>query len=273
MLNDVSQLCKVDPNLVNKMASELSNASLPWSVNYSEYHTSGWRSVSLYNQSGDPLVNDLVDCKPIPTSALQSLPTIGEYLKDCPFRLMWARLLKMESRTFLWEHTDYGDLEDVERIRLHLPIVTNPQAFLVFDKERIHLRRDFIWKLNAKDAVHGACNLGIEPRTHLILDCYVDDKLRHLLQREFLEAEFVQPLKALRENDFRQLSDTAKELLRAKKQEEAEQLFLKAFHSFYLNGLSSYDLLVRFYEEIRDKARRDHWEQQKTMFLNLSKRR
>lgn len=269
MKNYISRLEAIPVETLAPMIDDLRSSKIPWSENYAEYHSSGWKTVALYNQNGDPLINDLVDCRPVPTAVLSELPAIREYLEHCPYSLMWARILRMEPGTYLWEHTDYGDLQDTPRLRLHVPLITNPEALMVFDEEAVHMQSGYLWKLDPKRARHAAYNGGTESRTHLIMDCYVDQPLLERIRGEYLDDNSRRRFPQFEEQDFAMLSRDARALLEGGKQQEAEQLFLKTFHSFYLKNASSYDLLVRFYDQLGDRERRNHWIEQKKGFLNL----
>lgn len=81
---------------------------------------------------------------------------------------------------------DYSELENKPRMRLHIPIKTSSEAYMVLSGYRIHLHENAIWKLNPADAVHGAINNGTN-RIHLLLDCYINDNLKEMLASEKIE--------------------------------------------------------------------------------------
>jgi len=60
------------------------------------------------------------------------------------------------------------------RMRLHLPILTNPQARVMLDGEQLHLRAGVIYYFN-NGCVHSADNSGDEPRYHLVWDFFLDE--------------------------------------------------------------------------------------------------
>ena len=45
----------------------------------------------------------------------------------------------MEPGAILWEHRDYQELTTVLRYRFQVSLATNPDAFLVFGNEKVHL--------------------------------------------------------------------------------------------------------------------------------------
>lgn len=53
--------------------------------------------------------------------------------------------------------------------RIHVPIFTNLDAYLIFENRRVHLEAGYIYEINNR-ILHSACNSGSTPRIHLILD-------------------------------------------------------------------------------------------------------
>jgi hypothetical protein len=185
---------------------------------------------------------------------------------------MWARLLRLEPGAYLWEHTDYGaaNLRRTERLRLHVPVVSNPHAVLVFPCHTVHLAVGHWWKLTADAERHGACNFGTAPRLHVILDCYVDAALRGWLLEQSLDSCHVREKPWLTPARRMALSVKAHGLLRAGRTAEAESMLRRAVHHYALGATSSYDLLVELFERAGDPARAEHWREQRRVFLNAN---
>ena len=59
--------------------------------------------------------------------------------------------------------------EEILAERFHVPIVTNPGAFLYCEQEPKHMKDGELWWFNHK-SWHHAINAGTEPRIHLIVD-------------------------------------------------------------------------------------------------------
>lgn len=61
-------------------------------------------------------------------------------------------------------------------VRFHLPVFTNDQAFIYLDDRRFRYKPGEVYFFN-HGCVHAAANLGLEPRYHLVLDCFLDRKM------------------------------------------------------------------------------------------------
>lgn len=53
--------------------------------------------------------------------------------------------------------------------RLHIPLLTNPKAFLEVEGERYHLKLNELWALDTS-GIHAAQNESTENRVHLVID-------------------------------------------------------------------------------------------------------
>jgi hypothetical protein len=60
--------------------------------------------------------------------------------------------------------------------RFHVPIFTNPDAFVYLDDERFHFEEGSLYFFN-HGCVHAASNSGNSLRYHLVLDCFLDHGL------------------------------------------------------------------------------------------------
>ena len=61
-------------------------------------------------------------------------------------------------------------------VRFHLPVFTNPQAFVYLDDERFHYDESQLYFFN-HGCVHAAANFGEDVRYHLVLDAFLDRTL------------------------------------------------------------------------------------------------
>tara|TARA_Y100000593_G_C4293580_1_gene329463 strand:+ start:1135 stop:1734 length:600 start_codon:yes stop_codon:yes gene_type:complete len=89
------------------------------------------------------------------------------------FRLGRVRVLKLNSRSCLSYHRDPEN-------RLHIPIITNPGALMIVEKEAHHMKADGSVYYMYTQRYHTALNGGDEPRVHLvatILDENPEDEL------------------------------------------------------------------------------------------------
>jgi hypothetical protein len=167
-----------------ELAREIQQANLPWRRHYAEYQSGGWWTCSLLGSSGDATNGEVRDTTdPVETDALAQLPTTRDLLRNLPLHYMTARLARLDPSGALWEHRDYQDLQPVGRHRIHLPIETNQNAFLVSGGQRYHMDSGVFWIFRPTDA-HGACNGGERPRLHLIMDVYDNEYLHGVLRAD-----------------------------------------------------------------------------------------
>jgi hypothetical protein len=183
LTEQVSQIFRLEDKVLRAIQREVSSLDEQWTNVYSDYHTGGWQTLSLLNSTSRPTDTVIEDCEPVETSLLEKMPETRALLRGLGFRYMWARLAKLEVSAFMHEHRDYQELKDVGRLRLHIPVITNPFSSIVIDRTRIHLALGYVWKLNPIHR-HAAANFGKEARIHIILDCYIDDALDALVSAE-----------------------------------------------------------------------------------------
>src|ERR1700679_1176804 len=155
MLANISQLKKVDPIWLNQIVLELSTGEVDlqslWREPYPEYGSAGLKVATLLNPTGEQENFDYRDCRsPVVTPLLEKLPSLLHFFKESELEVMGARLLRLDPGTFLHEHRDFVYLEAVPRYRLHLPLITNPNAFITSPGINVHFERGYLWKLDPK---------------------------------------------------------------------------------------------------------------------------
>ncbi len=86
-----------------------------------------------------------------------------EVFLSLPYQIGRFRLMRMRSRTCYSVHRDSS-------IRLHLPLVTNPQALMIFPNDSlvVHLPADGHVYLTETTILHTAMNGGLDDRYHLV---------------------------------------------------------------------------------------------------------
>ena len=89
------------------------------------------------------------------------------------FKLGRIRILKLNSRASLSYHRD-------PEARLHIPIITNPAALMIVDKEAYHMKADGGVYYVDTTKYHTALNGGNEPRVHLVATILDENKEEEL---------------------------------------------------------------------------------------------
>lgn len=104
---------------------------------------------------------------------------VHEGFQAQPLRCLFAKL-KAGGQVPL--HIDNGEYFD-KTIRIHFPIVTNPQAVMLAGGRAVHMQAGEVWALN-NSGVHGVINgHASEARTHMICDFLPSEALMALLAR------------------------------------------------------------------------------------------
>lgn len=91
------------------------------------------------------------------------------------YKLGRVRILKLDSRTSLSYHRD-------PEARLHVPIITNPGALMIVDKEAHHMHADGSTYYVDTTRYHTALNGGNEPRVHLVATILDENKEEELYE-------------------------------------------------------------------------------------------
>ena len=89
------------------------------------------------------------------------------------FRLGRARILKLDSRSSLSYHRD-------PEARLHIPIITNPGALMIVDKEAHHMPANGGVYYVDTTKYHTALNGGNQSRVHLVVTILDENKEEEL---------------------------------------------------------------------------------------------
>ena len=103
----------------------------------------------------------------------------------CP--LTSVRLLKLAARSSIREHKDYKlGFEDGE-MRIHVPVVTNPDVAFFLAGEQVVMPEGEAWYLDL-NLPHRVENHSDIDRIHLVIDCVVNDWARELFPPEMAQA-------------------------------------------------------------------------------------
>lgn len=79
-------------------------------------------------------------------------------------------------------HRDLTGASMNNRIRFHVPVVTNPGVEFTVSGERIPMKPGELWYLDTSYK-HSVANTGDESRVHIVVECAVNDKIRGIIPR------------------------------------------------------------------------------------------
>lgn len=111
----------------------------------------------------------------------------NEALKRCPYLLSVLETFQCKKETFrihtlnagaiIKPHRDVGYSFEHGLIRIHIPILTNDKVQIIVNNEEIKMKAGECWYCNFNE-IHEVNNNSDEPRTHLIMDCVVNDWMK-----------------------------------------------------------------------------------------------
>jgi len=266
IIAQIARVATIEPSDLERVRHEVLAAPIRWIAEYGEYQSGGWWTCSLLNESGDASDVLIRDCEPRPTDLLAMLPKTRHLLDGLGLRMMWVRLARLAPNSFLWEHRDYGELNSVEKHRLHIPLSTNGSAYLVVGGVRVHLLPGFVWRLTPTFE-HGVCNLHGPDRIHLIIDCYADETFQQLTAAASLLESDVSPLPAMGRSDLDGQMFMARRLLGLGYKQAAESHLLRLFYRYALGAGAAYDLIVDLYESCGLAGDAASWRTKKLLLL------
>lgn len=172
---------------VGRLRDDLHTAlARSWGEHHKRIHyESGWSGLALRSISGDVIdlkasrVHEFRD-----TEVLAACAYFREVVEtfECPVKSV--RLLRLAAGTRVRMHVDDGLGYDFGMVRIHIPIVTNPDVRFVLAGTRLKLEEGAAWYVDTSYP-HSVANDGDADRVHLVLDCIVDDWLKAQFPAEF----------------------------------------------------------------------------------------
>jgi hypothetical protein len=178
---------KFDTRRMLEELKTLENAA--WLEHYDKALSSGWVAipfVSLDGRIGDSEAQRAGSSGNYKrTSLLDRTPYFREIIDAFKCPQGRVRILKLLAGASVGEHRDVGlEVANLafKRVRLHVPIQTNPDAIFFVGGERIHMREGGLYYANFSKR-HSVHNNGTTDRIHLVLDLEVNDWLAQFFPR------------------------------------------------------------------------------------------
>lgn len=155
-----------------------------WVAHFNTSYFEGeWTGVALRSSNGlasqlypDPRANGSGANTPL----LDRCPNIRALLGLFQCHLRCVRFLKLAAGSTIREHRDYDLGYDEGKIRLHIPIITNPHVEFFLDAHRVEMNEGECWYLDLS-LPHWVANRGSADRIHLVIDCELNEWLRRLI--------------------------------------------------------------------------------------------
>jgi hypothetical protein len=153
-------LCTLQNELISLSAK-------PWQTSTHAVHAKTDMIILRGGRQGGP--NDLCSDDTIDHQLLSELPQFTRLLsKNGPLGgASNAYIFRLPAHTTVPMHVDSAN-KWASHFRIHVPIITHPQATLIVEDKGLHLDAGYAWSFN-NNAKHGVIN-GPEARTHLLMD-------------------------------------------------------------------------------------------------------
>ncbi len=117
----------------------------------------------------------------LPNEALQKCPYLLSVLETFQCRKETFRIHTLEPKASIRPHKDLGYSFEQGLVRIHIPVRTNDNVYLLVNGERIKMNAGECWYCNFNE-IHEVKNNSDEPRIHLIMDCVVNDWLKEVFK-------------------------------------------------------------------------------------------
>jgi hypothetical protein len=127
--------------------------------------------------SSDPSCKEFEDAP-----MLASCPYFREVLDTFEAPLGSVRLMRLTPGSIIKEHTDLELSFEEGTVRIHVPVVTNPDVDFRLNRQRVVLEAGSAWYLRLSDP-HSVANRGTSDRVHMVIDAQVNDWVGKLLGR------------------------------------------------------------------------------------------
>lgn len=123
------------------------------------------------------------------TELLKRCPYFQQVINSLDCETTAVRLITMTPGTKVKRHDDYPCRFSSGHVRLHVPVMTNPDVEIFIDDEPVFFGEGECWYMNA-EYPHSLENNGKTPRVHMVIDCTVNS----WLEKMFIEAGHTEPV-------------------------------------------------------------------------------
>jgi aspartyl/asparaginyl beta-hydroxylase (cupin superfamily) len=172
----------------DKMKAEVASLEAAhWKQHYNKSHyEGGWTVLPLRSINGETENIFAVHTEVASagqyqdTVLLQSCPYLQSVLQAFQCEKTAVRLMKLQAGALIKEHRDTALRFEEGEVRLHIPVVTNPDVSFYLDGEKLQLKEGECWYMNLC-LRHRVQNEGLTDRVHLVMDCLVNDWLKEQL--------------------------------------------------------------------------------------------
>lgn len=159
----------------------------------------GNSALPLVAVDGDPALGDALDGPMRPTPALQRSPYLQQVLESLDAVIGRVRLMRLAGNAEVRTHID-TDYYWSERVRVHVPILTQPTVRFSCADQNVHMAAGECWIFDTW-RMHHVSNENDDARVHLVVDTVggggfwnlVGRGRQHTAPRETLDARRIPP--------------------------------------------------------------------------------
>ena len=126
----------------------------------------GNSAIALISSGGGD--NDSFDGEKQPTRHLAKCPYMRQVMADFGEVLSRSRLMRLEAGAEVSLHVDFN-YHWFSRVRIHIPVVTNPAVIFHCGEEELHMQAGECWIFDSWRR-HRVVNGGAATRVHLVID-------------------------------------------------------------------------------------------------------
>ncbi len=175
-----------DPELLARDLDGLS--AVAWIKHYVPQNYEGdWSVIPLRGKAGAKHPIMLISSDPTcrvfeDTPMLAACPYFREVLATFEAPLRTVRLMRLTAGSVIKQHTDLDLSFEEGTVRIHIPVVTNPQVEFYLNRRRVVLAAGSTWYLRLSDP-HTVANRGTTDRVHMVVDAEVNDWIGDVLHK------------------------------------------------------------------------------------------
>lgn len=158
-----------------------------WISHYRGDHYEGrWAVSPLRSVGGHPAIIYSTPAGSNPnfyqdTPILQRCDYFQEVIQWFQCQVNGARLMALDAGARILEHTDDMVAGELEELRIHIPVQTNPAVEFWVNGLLVPMQVGEVWFADF-NLPHRVNNNGNESRIHLVLDCSVNEWLRGMVE-------------------------------------------------------------------------------------------
>jgi hypothetical protein len=139
----------------------------------------GNSAVALISRDGGD--NDDFDGRMQTTPHLEACPYIGQAIASFGEVFGRSRLMKLAAGAEVSTHVDFN-YHWYTRVRIHIPVVTNPEVTFYCADQQTHMRAGECWIFNSWRR-HRVSNISAEDRVHLVIDTAGSSRFWQIVRR------------------------------------------------------------------------------------------